>query len=220
MGKIPEPFSKTIPHVLLHKEDLEELFEVIAEAGCGSPEIVYNRRPYSPPKFLNLPHEVIHNLEIRISEPYWISLDFSENGVRIYLSSDEAAARGIGHKIEELLDRHTRLKKLFLLREHPQLSLATAFIIPAFLIFALLPVYRAIPIDTGTDVVRYGFILVVLLLSLKTNHLLFFKSYENKIKLSYKKDNPGFWKQKKHDVVLLIFGALLGAAATKILEAL
>lgn len=107
MKKREQSLSQDFKPMKLYYEDLEELYDIFKE---HSGEVKVDADTYeldSIEEILKIKKDNFTDLKIYAHNPY-ISLDFSKNAIRLYISDDTPFQRGLFEKLKRLLKQKER----------------------------------------------------------------------------------------------------------------
>lgn len=212
MRKIDKSLSKKYPPVKLYKDDLEKLLELFITEGFDNLKFTTEEYEYTSEEFFNLNNEKITNLKITANNPFYFSIYFEDNWIRIYTNSDWIKELWLIQKIELIIKQKTRVIAFYLLNS---VTIYFASIIITILILIILMMFLKnsnINEDTIKSFIYLAMLLIYVFISLIWYSLN--KSFlKNIFILDYKKNYPNFWKRNKDQlftgITMVIIGFLL-----------
>jgi len=116
MKRIEGILSKTYKCPKLYLEDIERILEILDEAKIREIDISAEGYSYNNIEELEEKKTKINNLFIKTHQPY-INIEFTKDGSRFYIGSDDLKSRGIFSSINEIISRRER-KFLWILTIH------------------------------------------------------------------------------------------------------
>lgn len=210
MKKIQKPISKEYKIVHLYLDDIENIETVILQAKPRLYKITLNNYEYDNVKEIPRDTGSLYDLEMQTYEPY-VSLQFRKYGVRLYVSGDDLVLYGIFSKIDKILEKSER--KL--------LALPTSNIFFSLVLGGLEGqlIIRAFPLSLNFETIIFLVLATLLGLYLFLSYSFLFRS-SSVIETIYRREKHSFFTRNKDQLILVMFGALIGAVITVILERL
>ncbi|MFZ2098396.1 MAG: hypothetical protein WAV05_17325 [Anaerolineales bacterium] len=200
MEKISDSIFKTLPHLRLYRDEIEELYQFLI--GIADEKVIIETCGYrlsSIDEISQLSKDTTHDIQFSTNKPY-IRIRLTAYSGDIYIGKGDVEAEGIASLIENILLKGKTYQPL--LHNNPWLS--------------FLPV---IPLIVGI-IMRNIFIIIlgsvlfiasVVWLSVETH---FSVTRYNIIIFHSRKNTLNFWKRNKDQIIMLIVGAVIGIAAT------
>jgi len=211
MKKLTESHSSSIERFRLYREDIEDIYAIIAEVGKN---ITIESEGYSLKDLAELDKlgsYRLRTLKISSTDPY-ISFDFEKGRLWLYIANDTVIARGAFEKIAKLVRRRqTIVRKLFYNTYIPAVLLG-------FYSYRFASIMRHDTIDLKNGILLFGIGAIVLLYNifmllnvLKNSGIIIVKS---------KKELPSFWTRQKDNIISNIIYLLAGSILTIVAQIL
>lgn len=195
-----------MPH--LFREDLELLEKIIKkELKPEEYKLETEEFEYQELKEISEDTEPMNKFHIQTDSPY-ISIDFSNYDARLYADSDDLKTIGALKKIEEIISRRER-KTLWRISNLSMWSIVLIYLLQ------LLPImFPKIGFKLFFILLLTFIIMVILWLFIG------FRSLNNfsLIEFAYSKSKSNFFTRNKDQIILIIFGAIIGSLVTIIFQ--
>ena len=205
MKKISKSISKYYSNVVLFKEDIEEIVELLKENGSESIKIVTDKYELDPLELSTLKEKKFYQFDIRSYKPLYFHLELQKEGIHLYCDEDSTLAVGILNKIGSIVAK--RSQKL--------LSLLTNFWLLASIMFAGILI-AAFVLFISNNRILYYTIYFLFLIPYILGLLIRFTNIlpKNFVTLEYKKDGPNFLERNKDTILITAISVILTAIAT------
>jgi len=200
--KVEQHLQKNFKPIKLFYDDIESLYDIFREQ---TDEIKIEADMYELEninEILSIKKRYFTNLKFSIYKPY-MSLEFSNNSIRLYTSDDTPIQRGLFEKLNSLLKKKERFPLSLLL--NPILS-----IIPV----AILGGIFFIEDITLRSIV--SFITIIWLASI----MLYDMKFHSMIIPIHKNSQPNFFQRNKDQIILVIISAVVGGLISTYLSKL
>lgn len=213
MKKLCKSIHKEYPASKLYKEDLISLFELLEEEDFNIETVTTENFEYSKKEFLELDNQIVNSLKINFNKPFYLSVEFYNGNIKIYIGSDGTTELGIIYKIDQFLKGKSR--NFINTISQPLVSLFIS-IATFLIIFGTLYWLTKNGTIDKTNFIHYLYLILpsIFIISWIPFSVLAIRRPQNIIILDRKKNHPGFWKKNKEeiikDIIILIIGAIVG----------
>jgi len=195
-----------MPH--LFREDLELLEKIIKEE-LKPKEYKLETEEFEYQEFKEISEdtETTSEFHIQTHSPY-ISIDFSNHSARLYADSDDLKTIGALKKIEEIIFRRER---------------KTLWRISNLSMWSIVLIYLPQLLSIMSPKIGSKLVFILLLTFIVMVILWFFIGFRSLnnfslIEFAYSKNKPNFFTRNKDQIILIIFGTIIGALVTIIFQ--
>ncbi|MBI3323786.1 MAG: hypothetical protein HYZ92_00715 [Candidatus Omnitrophica bacterium] len=203
MEKIKQSRIESLPPVVLYRDDLEELVEILKE-GCGQIEIVTDTFRLAAEELATLQEERIRSIRFETHNPS-LTLSFQHFQANLLVLDNDPVSEGIVYKIKECL-RSRRRALWWLLTPWGTWTLGIPLNI--LLIFG-----RSISLVVSFSLLGIG--IGAFLWGFREGTTRY-----SVIGLGRKNQVPSFWEKNRDSIILMFFSALVGALVTEVIRRL
>lgn len=194
-----------MPH--LFREDLEEIEEVLKESDSNELRFETNDFEYGSVKEIPEKTKQAKDFHIQIYKPY-INLNFSKRSAYVYASEEDIKSIGIAGKIVNIVKKRER-KFLYYLKN--------IFSVTGCIAFSILSFFLIDHIDPSKKIAIL--FLILLLYSIISFFVFVFPFPSHSLIDFYCINNQeNFFFRNKDQIILVIFGAVIGAIVTFIFQ--
>ncbi len=213
MERIIQSHGEHLKPVLLYRDDIEQIVEVMREVSPDA-ELSTDQHKFNDIKeWAELKRDYFTNMRLKTTNPY-VSLELSERSVWLYIDKDTAQSRGAFEKIKRLLTKLKRPSEKLMNYWMPPIIVNLCIY---FLLAASLSKKLSLNIWTITIVD------VILLLAGWWWTRWVFQSRTRKYSIiipKYRIDAPNFWQRNSDKIVLAIICTVLGSLLTLLIKSL
>lgn len=208
MKKLSKSISKNYKMPHLYLEDVKEIEEAIKEAKPRIYKITIDNYEYE--NVAEIPRDIspVYEMDIYSYSPY-ISIEFRKLGATVYMGEDDLVSAGVFTKIDKVLTKAQR-KLLWLPSSNMFISAVFGVIIGQL-------VSRTLPIDANP----FKIVPLILAVLLSIYMIFSFKTALSNycvIEFLKRSEKKSFLEKNQDQIVLIAFGAIIGAIITVLLE--
>lgn len=211
MIKKIQPFSKSYKMPYLCLDDLFCLEDILKESNPKNYRVETENSIYESVREISQSGELIHELDFRISEPYF-HLSFDERSATMHTYSGDLNAVGLISKIDSyLLPKQRKQWWIFIM--------LNSFVGPSLFLLSLL--FGIITWKSGE--LMFSLVLFAIAICTAVSICLCFTGERDKystIELSMRVKKKGYFERNKDQLTNTLFGVLLGAVVTYVLTKL
>lgn len=216
MKKIRASYSEKLPSARLYLDDIEAIFEIISTTSEETRILTEWYELDEVDELRELEMDVIHTLSFGGQRPR-ITLELIPDKIVLYIADkSDTVSLGIFEKIKAIIkNRKRRFRWLW--------SGAVLGVLMTLIVFSLAGTLYSLAVlnsRSGSSNLLTDQLALYLPLILVSSIILFIIGLRNSLKtftiihLTYKKDNPSFFKRKKDDIILAVISAIIGGLIT------
>jgi hypothetical protein len=208
MERIIQSHGEHLKPVLLYRDDIEQIVEVMQEL---SPNVELSTDHYKfndLKEWAELKRDYFTNMQVLTRTPF-VSLELKESEIWLYIAEDTAQSRGAFEKIKRILADHTR----------PSVKVMNTWMPPMAGAICLQPItFLTLHRSWASLTIAAIIVLGCAWWFWWAVHTRFHK-YSIVIP-KYRTDAPSFWKRNSDKIVLGIITAALGSLLTLLIKSL
>lgn len=207
MKKKIQTFKKDLKMPKVWREDLEAIEEIIIKE-LSAEKYMIETDEYEYNTVNKIPKDTKTTAELRIQtyRPY-ITINFSQYSASIYSGDDDLKTKGAVSKILEILSRSER--PLLFWFQRFSMTIAPILFVLFFKIFETISETKTILFWITSGILIAIVICCIVSFYISTNKF-------SCVQFIYKKERLNFFRRNQDQIVLLIFGAIIGAIFTKL----